>query len=76
MNKEDFYVGQKIKLPQDYYDYHIECHGLELIEYAEVTSLESLHKNGIIHFKIDLKGIGRIHSGMHYTEIQKYEHYN
>lgn len=73
MNKEDFYVGMKIKLPQDYYDYQKECCGLELADYAEVTSLESINKNGIVHFKIDFQDMGCIHSGMNYTEIQKYE---
>ena len=75
MNKEDFYVGQKIKLPQDRYDYSWECYGDRLADYATVTSLESLDEYGIVHYEIKVLGEfgGTIHSGLHYTEIQKYE---
>lgn len=75
MNKEDFYVGQKIKLPQESYDFSWECYGDRLAEYAVVSSLSSLNEHGIVHYKIKVLGEfgGTIHSGLHYTEIQKYE---
>ena len=78
MNKEDFYVGQKIKLPQESYDYSWKCYGDRLADYATVCSLESLDECGIVHYEIEVLGnfVSTIHSGIHYTEIQKYEHHN
>ena len=75
MNKEDFYIGQKIKLPQDSYEYSWECYRDRLAEYATVSSLESLHNWGIVHYEIEVLGefSSTIHSGIHYSEIQKYE---
>ena len=73
MERKDFYIGQKIKLPQDAYDYHLECCGQVLEEYAEVTSLhETLD---IVHYKIDIKGGfgGRLHSGIKFAQAKEYK---
>lgn len=75
MEKKDFYVGQKIRLPQEDYDYHLECYADILDEYAEVTSLENLESHGIVHFKIKvLSGMkGTMHSGIDYKNVKLYE---
>lgn len=75
MNKEELYIGQKIKLPQESYDYSLECYGDILDDYAEITSLENLESHDIVHYKIKvLNPLGEtIHSGINYNEIKKYE---
>lgn len=75
MNKEDFYIGQKIKLPQEDYDYHLECYGEVLDEYAVVTSLEKLESHDIVHYKIQVIGEMwcMIHSGIDYKNVKPYE---
>jgi hypothetical protein len=75
MNKEDFYIGQKIKLPQEDYDYHLECYGEVLDEYAVVTSLEKLETHNIVHYKIQVIGEMwcMIHSGIDYKKVKSYE---
>lgn len=75
MNKEDFYIGQKIRLPQEDYDYSWECYGDRLDEYAVVTSLESLETHDIVHFKIQVvNGMQcRLHSGIDYKKVKPYE---
>ena len=72
MNKGDFYIGQKIKLPQEYYDYHLECYGHILDEYAEITSLENLKSHNIVHYKIKvLESMSHIlHSGIDYKKVR------
>jgi hypothetical protein len=75
MNKGDFYIGQKIKLPQEYYDYHLECYGHILDEYAVVTSLKKLESHDIVHYEI--REIDEmwcmIHSGIDYKNVKPYE---
>ena len=75
MNKEDFYIGQKIKLPQESYDYSWECYGDILDEYAVVTSLESLEFHGIVHYEIRVvNGMWcMICSGIDYKNVKPYE---
>ena len=76
MNIEDFYIGQKIKLPEAVHKLHFELYGEKLEEFATVTSLESIQTLGIVHYAIRIVSgtcmLGTIHSGELYNLLTKY----
>jgi hypothetical protein len=77
MNKKDFYIGQKVLLPKEYYTYHLEDYGSILQEYATVTSLEKLNTDNLVHYEIEvMNGMvpgSTIHSGVDYRLLKEYE---